>query len=69
MYIGVVTSLRRNNQHTRLVYRIEYLATNEKRLVRLQHCVPYAELAQLGEHNPYKFGVSGSRPLLRTTPM
>ena len=26
--------------YTRLVYRIKYLATNEKRLVRLQYCVP-----------------------------
>ena len=26
----------------------------------------HAELAQLGEHNPYKFGVRGSSPLFRT---
>ena len=53
--------------YTRLVKRTSRMATDHKLGVRVFYCVPFARLAQLGEHHPYKLGVGGSRPSSRTT--
>ena len=53
--------------YTRLVKRTSRMATDHKLGVRVFYCVPFARLAQLGEHHPYKLGVGSSRLSSRTT--
>ena len=65
-YSGKTKVQPTNLIYTRLVYRIEYLATNEKKQVRLLHCVPFnrgvANRQTRRTVNPFPSGVVGSAP-------
>ena len=45
---------------------VVFLLAMQTARVRIPLLAPYAELAQLGEHLPYKQGVGGSSPSFRT---